>query len=78
MPPNPGSSAGNRGSRGGEQLLSATFAVWQLLLCQHRIMSLTVQINQEEKSKQLSKDRAQSDSPFHKDPICSQMCSMSW
>lgn len=39
-----------------------TFAVWQLLLCQQRIVSLTVQINQEEKSKQLGKDRAQPDS----------------
>lgn len=62
MPPKLGSSAGNGGSRGGEQLLSVTFAVWQLLLCQHRIVSLTVQINQEEKSKQLGKDRAQPDS----------------
>lgn len=48
--------------QGREQLLSATFAVWQLLLCQHRIVSLTVQINQEEKSKQLGKDKTQPDS----------------
>lgn len=36
----------------------------QLLLCQHRIVSFTVQINQEEKSKQLGKDRAQPASAF--------------
>lgn len=53
VPPKPGSSAGSGGSSGEEQLLSVTFAVWQLLLHQHRIVSLTTQINQEMKSKRV-------------------------